>query len=67
MQIKILQYVFYVLMCFPILALGFYFFLRLCKDIRDIKHQDKKELLEQKAELERRRVFEEEYSKKRNG
>ena len=43
MQIKFLQYVFYALMCLPILALGVYFFIHLVKDISEISQAEKRE------------------------
>lgn len=41
--------------------------MRLCKDIKDIKAEEKRELIKQEEEKEKRRVFEEGYSKRRNG
>ena len=67
MQIKVLQYIFYVLMCLPILALGVYFFVHLVKDIRDISRDEKRAKQAKELELNKRRVFEEVYNKRRNG
>jgi len=67
MQIKFLQYIFYALMCLPILVLGFYFFVLLCKDIKSINEAEKQEKALEKIEQEKRRVFDEKYYRKRNG
>ena len=67
MQIKFLQYVFYALMCLPILALGVYFFIHLVKDISEISQAEKREKQEKELEQNKRRVFEEVYNKRRNG
>jgi len=43
MTYEVLKIVFYVLLCLPVLVLGIYFFVSLCKDIFDIKKSEKKE------------------------
>lgn len=54
-------------MCLPILVIGVYFFVRLVMDIRDISRDEKRVREEKELEQNKRRVFEEGYSKRRNG
>jgi len=75
MQInKILQYVFYGLLCLPVLVMGCWFFVSLVRDIKHInmaskkaKEEKIKARNEQVLEAEKKRIFYEQLDRKRNG
>ena len=62
-----LKYIFWVLMALPVLALGIYFFVNLINEIYTMFKADEKIRKEKELQKQKRREFEESYSRRRGG
>ncbi len=67
MSSNVLQYVFWVLLALPVLALGVYFFGNITGSILEKYRDDEKRRKAKEQQKKRRQEFEESYSRRRGG